>query len=65
MMTYESAIKMAVRDLARDRALGFLRPRVIEESDYIFRDLRLIIPTKVGTNYHVTRLYLFGTSSIN
>ena len=26
MTTYESAIKMAVRELARDRALGFLRP---------------------------------------
>jgi hypothetical protein len=35
MTTYESAIKMAVHDLARDRALGFLRPRVVEDSDYV------------------------------
>ncbi|KAN0075616.1 hypothetical protein V8E54_006886 [Elaphomyces granulatus] len=35
MTTYESAIKMAVHDLARDRALGFLRPRVIEDNDYV------------------------------
>jgi len=34
METYKSALNMAVHDLARDRALGFLRPRATTDPDY-------------------------------